>query len=111
MQNGNIAICRADILNRDNGNRFAAWSLLLFSLITAHSPKRLRIFFLWVLQLGGGIGLLHFVTLQQYLDRIGHLGDLNEMMVLNAVVGAEMAMRDIGIPLEAGSGVAAANVE
>ena len=29
-------------------------------------------------------------------------------MVLNAVIGAEMAMRDHGIPVAAGSGVAAA---
>jgi alanine-glyoxylate transaminase/serine-glyoxylate transaminase/serine-pyruvate transaminase len=42
------------------------------------------------------------------LFRIGHLGDLNELMVLTAVTGAEMAMRDIGISVEAGSGVAAA---
>lgn len=40
--------------------------------------------------------------------RIGHLGDLNELMLLSALSGAEMAMRDIGIPIEAGSGVAAA---
>lgn len=40
--------------------------------------------------------------------RIGHLGDLNELMVMTGVVGAEMAMRDVGIPVEAGSGVAAA---
>lgn len=40
--------------------------------------------------------------------RIGHLGDLNELMVLSAIAGAEMAMRDVGIPIEAGSGVAAA---
>ncbi len=40
--------------------------------------------------------------------RIGHLGDLNELMLMSALSGAEMAMRDIGIPVEAGSGVAAA---
>lgn len=40
--------------------------------------------------------------------RIGHLGDLNEMMVMTPIVGAEMAMKDIGIPIELGSGVAAA---
>lgn len=40
--------------------------------------------------------------------RIGHLGDLNEIMVLSALAGAEMAMSDIGIQVEAGSGVAAA---
>jgi alanine-glyoxylate transaminase/serine-glyoxylate transaminase/serine-pyruvate transaminase len=36
------------------------------------------------------------------------LGWLNELMLIQAIAGAEMAMRDIGIPVEAGSGVAAA---
>ncbi|MGH6931658.1 MAG: aminotransferase class V-fold PLP-dependent enzyme [Dongiaceae bacterium] len=40
--------------------------------------------------------------------RIGHLGDLNELMILSAIVGSEMAMRDVGIPVELGKGVAAA---
>jgi alanine-glyoxylate transaminase / serine-glyoxylate transaminase / serine-pyruvate transaminase len=40
--------------------------------------------------------------------RIGHLGDLNEAMLLMALGCAEMAMRDVGIPIVAGSGVAAA---
>lgn len=40
--------------------------------------------------------------------RIGHLGDLNELMVLGALAGTEMAMRDVGIKIEPGSGVAAA---
>ncbi len=40
--------------------------------------------------------------------RIGHLGDLNEMMVLSALGGTELAMRDVGIPFETGSGVGAA---
>ncbi len=42
------------------------------------------------------------------LFRIGHLGDLNELMLLGALAGAEMAMLDVGIKLEPGSGVAAA---
>lgn len=42
------------------------------------------------------------------LFRIGHLGDLNELMVLGAIAGAEMAMRDVGIQVSLGSGVAAA---
>ena len=42
------------------------------------------------------------------LFRIGHLGDLNELMLLGALAGAEMAMRDAGIEVELGSGVAAA---
>src|ERR1700745_930780 len=37
----------------------------------------------------------------------GHLGDLNDLMVLGALAGAEMAMRDVGIGLTLGSGVAA----
>jgi alanine-glyoxylate transaminase/serine-glyoxylate transaminase/serine-pyruvate transaminase len=45
------------------------------------------------------------------LFRIGHLGDLNELMLLGAIAGAEMAMRDIGIEVELGSGVAAAQAE
>jgi alanine-glyoxylate transaminase/serine-glyoxylate transaminase/serine-pyruvate transaminase len=40
--------------------------------------------------------------------RIGHLGDLNELMVLSPITGAEMAMKDQGIDIELGSGVAAA---
>ncbi|HVO48402.1 MAG TPA: aminotransferase class V-fold PLP-dependent enzyme [Steroidobacteraceae bacterium] len=42
------------------------------------------------------------------LFRIGHLGDLNELMVLGAIAGAEMAMLDLGVRIEPGSGVAAA---
>ena len=40
--------------------------------------------------------------------RIGHLGDLNELMILTPINGAEMAMKDLGYPIELGSGVAAA---
>ena len=40
--------------------------------------------------------------------RIGHLGWLNEVMVSQALAGAEMAMRDSGIMVEPGSGVGAA---
>jgi len=40
--------------------------------------------------------------------RIGHLGSLNELMILTALAGSEMAMRDAGIPVPLGSGVAAA---
>jgi len=42
------------------------------------------------------------------LFRIGHLGDLNELMLLGALAGAEMAMADVGIDVVPGSGVAAA---
>jgi alanine-glyoxylate transaminase / serine-glyoxylate transaminase / serine-pyruvate transaminase len=40
--------------------------------------------------------------------RIGHLGDLNELMLLGALGGVEMAMADAGIDILAGSGAAAA---
>ncbi len=42
------------------------------------------------------------------LFRIGHLGDLNELMLMGAIAGSEMAMRDVGIKVTPGSGVAAA---
>jgi alanine-glyoxylate transaminase / serine-glyoxylate transaminase / serine-pyruvate transaminase len=42
------------------------------------------------------------------LFRIGHLGDLNELMLLGGLAGAEMAMRDAGLKVTPGSGVAAA---
>jgi alanine-glyoxylate transaminase/serine-glyoxylate transaminase/serine-pyruvate transaminase len=42
------------------------------------------------------------------LFRIGHLGDLNELMLLGALAGAELAMLDVGVKILPGSGVAAA---
>jgi len=43
------------------------------------------------------------------LFRIGHLGDMNEVHLMAAIAGAEMAMLDCGIRVEPGSGVAAAS--
>jgi alanine-glyoxylate transaminase/serine-glyoxylate transaminase/serine-pyruvate transaminase len=43
------------------------------------------------------------------LFRIGHLGDLNELMLMGAIAGAEMAMQDVGVKVTPGSGVAAAS--
>jgi len=43
------------------------------------------------------------------LFRIGHLGDMNELHLMAAIAGAEMAMQDCGIKVESGSGVAAAS--
>ncbi len=42
------------------------------------------------------------------LFRIGHMGDLNELMLLGAMAGVEMSLRDAGIAVTPGSGVAAA---
>jgi alanine-glyoxylate transaminase/serine-glyoxylate transaminase/serine-pyruvate transaminase len=40
--------------------------------------------------------------------RIGHIGDMNEVSMLGAIAGAEMAMLDNGIDIKPGSGVGAA---
>ena len=40
--------------------------------------------------------------------RIGHLGAMNELMLLGAISVAEMALVDCGAKIELGSGVAAA---
>jgi alanine-glyoxylate transaminase / serine-glyoxylate transaminase / serine-pyruvate transaminase len=42
------------------------------------------------------------------LFRIGHLGDMNEIHLMGAIAGAEMAMLDCGVKVTPGSGVAAA---
>lgn len=55
------------------------------------------------LALGSGLGQLNGKVF-----RIGHVGDLNELMVLGALAGAEMALNDAGISVPIGSGVAAA---
>jgi alanine-glyoxylate transaminase/serine-glyoxylate transaminase/serine-pyruvate transaminase len=55
------------------------------------------------LALGAGLG-----RMAGKLFRIGHMGDLNEAMLLGALAGAEMAMRDVGLQVAPGSGVAAA---
>ncbi|GJD29315.1 Serine--glyoxylate aminotransferase [Methylobacterium adhaesivum] len=41
--------------------------------------------------------------------RIGHVGDMNELSLLGAIAGAEMAMLDNGVKVTPGSGVAAAS--
>jgi len=55
------------------------------------------------ISLGGGLG-----KVAGKVFRIGHLGWLNETMVLQALGGTEMALRDAGISFKAGSGVGAA---
>ncbi|HWW80143.1 MAG TPA: aminotransferase class V-fold PLP-dependent enzyme [Steroidobacteraceae bacterium] len=62
-----------------------------------------RAFTRYNLSLGAGLS-----KVAGKLFRIGHLGDLNELMLLGAICGAEMAMLDCGIKIEAGSGAAAA---
>lgn len=55
------------------------------------------------LSLGAGLAVV-----MGKVFRIGHLGWLNEVMLSQALAGAEMAMRDSGIMVEPGSGVGAA---
>ncbi|HVT52610.1 MAG TPA: aminotransferase class V-fold PLP-dependent enzyme [Dongiaceae bacterium] len=52
-----------------------------------------------------GLGL---ARLNGKVFRIGHLGDLNELMVLSALGTTELVLRDQGVPIKAGSGVGAA---
>jgi alanine-glyoxylate transaminase/serine-glyoxylate transaminase/serine-pyruvate transaminase len=40
--------------------------------------------------------------------RIGHLGDLDDLMILSVLAGTEMTLRDCGIEIDPGSGVGAA---
>ena len=65
--------------------------------VIKHAYKR------YGLSLGAGLSVV-----AGKVFRIGHLGDLNELMLISAIAGAEMSMRDIGIKIQAGSGVAAA---
>jgi alanine-glyoxylate transaminase/serine-glyoxylate transaminase/serine-pyruvate transaminase len=55
------------------------------------------------LSLGGGLN-----KVAGKVFRIGHLGWLNEIMVLQALGGVELAMQDVGIKFEPGVGVGAA---
>jgi len=55
------------------------------------------------LSLGGGL-----TEVAGKVFRIGHLGDLNELMILSALAGTEMALCDSGVDIELGSGVGAA---
>ena len=53
--------------------------------------------------MGGGIGQLNGQAF-----RIGHLGSLNELEVMGTLGGIELAFNDLGIDVEMGSGLLAA---
>lgn len=57
----------------------------------------------WDLALGSGLGRLNGKVF-----RIGHLGDLNEGMLLGALALTELALHDAGVAVPYGAGVAAA---
>ena len=55
------------------------------------------------ISLGGGLS-----EVMGKVFRIGHMGDMNDVSMLGAIAGAEMAMLDCGFDIKAGSGVGAA---
>jgi alanine-glyoxylate transaminase/serine-glyoxylate transaminase/serine-pyruvate transaminase len=65
--------------------------------LVQHAYRRL------VLSLGIGLG-----EVRGKVFRIGHLGSLNEMDLLGGLAGVEMMLKELGIPLRLGSGLAAA---
>lgn len=65
--------------------------------LCAHSYDRYGVSF------GGGLG-----DVGGKVFRIGHLGDMTDVMALSGIATAEMAMADLGYPIQLGSGVAAA---
>lgn len=62
-----------------------------------------RAFHRYRISLGAGLG-----EVAGKLFRVGHLGDLNETMLLGALAGIEMALLDVGVPITPGAGIAAA---
>jgi alanine-glyoxylate transaminase/serine-glyoxylate transaminase/serine-pyruvate transaminase len=62
-----------------------------------------RAFRRYNLSLGAGLS-----KLAGKVFRIGHLGDSNELMIMSAIGGSELAMLDCGVKIDPGSGVAAA---
>src|SRR5699024_11925872 len=65
--------------------------------LVRHAYEKYRVSF------GGGLG-----DVAGKVYRIGHLGDMTDVMALSGLATAEMAMHDLGYPIELGSGVAAA---
>jgi len=55
------------------------------------------------LSLGVGLG-----AMKGRVFRIGHLGSLNEIDLLGGLAGVEMMLRDFGVPIRLGAGLAAA---
>ena len=57
------------------------------------------------LELSVGVGL---GEVKGKVFRIGHLGSVNELDLLGGLAGVEMMLKDVGVPLALGSGLAAA---
>ena len=65
--------------------------------LVQHAYRRLE------LSLGIGLG-----EVKGRVFRIGHLGSVNELDLLGGLAGVEMMLKEIGVPLTLGSGLAAA---
>jgi alanine-glyoxylate transaminase/serine-glyoxylate transaminase/serine-pyruvate transaminase len=65
--------------------------------LVAHAYRRFG------LSLGVGLG-----EVRGRVFRIGHLGSLNELDLLGALAGVELTLREVGLPIRPGSGLAAA---
>jgi alanine-glyoxylate transaminase / serine-glyoxylate transaminase / serine-pyruvate transaminase len=65
--------------------------------LVAHAYRRLN------LSLGVGLG-----EVKGRVFRIGHLGSLNELDLLGGLAGVEMMLKECGVPLPLGAGLAAA---
>jgi len=65
--------------------------------LVAHASAKYDVAF------GGGLG-----DVAGKVFRIGHLGSMSDVMALSGIATAEMAMADLGYPVQLGSGVAAA---
>jgi len=64
---------------------------------TSSDPMRKAAVDRFNLSLGGGLG-----PLMGKVFRIGHLGDLNEPMLLGALATTELAMKTVGVPFSPG---------
>jgi alanine-glyoxylate transaminase/serine-glyoxylate transaminase/serine-pyruvate transaminase len=62
-----------------------------------HANRRLD------MSLGIGLG-----TVKGKVFRIGHLGSLNELELLGGLAGLEMMLKEFGVPVRLGAGIAAA---
>ncbi|TBY58858.1 aminotransferase class V-fold PLP-dependent enzyme [Rhizobium leguminosarum bv. viciae] len=65
--------------------------------IVTHAAQKYNVAF------GAGLG-----DVAGRVFRIGHLGSMSDVMALSGIATAEMAMADLGLPIQLGSGVAAA---
>lgn len=92
-----------DIVARDP----AAYSRTVTAVVVPEDADARRVidiaFRRYDLALGGGLA-----RLAGRVFRIGHLGDVNELMLLGALAGTEMALADAGVDVTLGAGVAAA---